>query len=118
MVITSREMAKLTPNFNACSCARLASCCPLMPAGHDREVRKTFHRRPHSERIAGHPLANLTHQVWLFGAPLILLYSGPDALLKTGVCLGQREADNKTGTRRCLNPYVATVVENSSAGER
>jgi hypothetical protein len=47
-----------------------------------------------------------------------VIHSGPHALLKTGVCLGQREADNKTGTCRCLNPYVATVVENSSAGER
>jgi hypothetical protein len=43
-----------------------------LTTAHDREVRKTFHRRRHSERIAGHPLANLTHQVWLFGALLIL----------------------------------------------
>jgi hypothetical protein len=26
----------------------------------------------HSERIVSHPLANLTHQAWLFGALLIL----------------------------------------------
>jgi hypothetical protein len=90
-----------------------------LTTAHDREVRKTFHRRRHSERIAGHPLANLTQSgLAVRRAADSVIYSGPDALLKTGVCLGQRESDNKTGTRRCLNPYVATVVENSSAGER
>lgn len=64
-------------------------------------------------------LGDATYRVWLFGdMPIFVIHRGPGALLVTGVSLGQREADNKTGSGRCLDPHLATVVENSSAGER
>jgi hypothetical protein len=49
--------------------------------------------------------------IWSFTADLT-------ARLITGKSVGQRQADNKTGTGRCLNPHITAVLENSSAGER